>query len=64
MCGTIRFSPIELKKGVKRDVVFGILSGAILVGTLCMFLVMFVVPFIEELALPDELYAGACTGGI
>ena len=43
-----KISPIELKKGVKRDVVFGILSGAILVGTLCMFLVMFVVPFIEE----------------
>ena len=39
-----KISPIELKKGV----VFGILSGAILVGTLCMFLVMFVVPFIEE----------------
>ena len=43
-----KISPIELKKGIKRDTVFGILSGAILVCSLCMFLVMFVVPFIEE----------------
>ena len=43
-----KISPIELKKGIKRDAVFGILSGAILVCSLCMFLVMFVVPFIEE----------------
>lgn len=43
-----RISPIELKKGVARDTVFGFLSGVILVCTLCMFLVMFVVPFIEE----------------
>ena len=43
-----KISPIELKKGIKRDAVFGILSGAILMCSLCMFLVMFVVPFIEE----------------
>lgn len=43
-----KISPIELKKGVKRDVVFGFLSAAIIVCTLCMFVVMFVTPFIEE----------------
>ena len=43
-----KISPIELKKGVKRDVAFSILSGAILICTLSMFLVMFIVPFIEE----------------
>ena len=43
-----KISPIELKKGVKRDVVFGFLSAAIIVCTLCMFIVMFVTPFIEE----------------
>ena len=43
-----KISPIELKKGVKRDVVFAFLSGAIIVCTLCMFVVMFVTPFIEE----------------
>lgn len=43
-----RISPIELKKGMKRDAVFAVLSGAILVGSLCMFVVMFVTPFIEE----------------
>ena len=43
-----KISPIELKKGVKRDVVFAVLSGAILICALSMFLVMFVTPFIEE----------------
>lgn len=43
-----KISPVELKKGVKRDVIFGILSGTVLICTLSMFLVMFVVPFIEE----------------
>lgn len=43
-----RITPIELKKGVKRDAVFAVLSGAIIVCTLSMFVVMFVVPFIEE----------------
>lgn len=43
-----RISPIEIRKSTKRDVVFGILSAVILVCTLCMFLVMFIVPFIEE----------------
>ena len=43
-----RISPIEIRKSTKRDVMFGILSAAILVCTLCMFLVMFIVPFIEE----------------
>ena len=43
-----RISPIELKKGVKRDAAFGMLSGVILICTLSMFLVMFIVPFIEE----------------
>lgn len=43
-----KISPIELKKGVKRDVVFAVLSGAVLVCALSMFIVMFVTPFIEE----------------
>lgn len=43
-----KISPIELKKGVKRDVVFAVLSGAILICALSMFSVMFVTPFIEE----------------
>ena len=43
-----KISPIELKKGVKRDVVFAVLSGAILICSLSMFIVMFVTPFIEE----------------
>ncbi len=43
-----KISPIELKKGVKRDAVFAVLSGAVLVCALSMFIVMFVTPFIEE----------------
>ena len=43
-----KISPIELKKGKKRDAVFGALSGAIIICTLSIFLVMFIVPFIEE----------------
>ena len=43
-----KISPIELKKGVKRDAVFAVLSGAVLVCALSMFAVMFVTPFIEE----------------
>ena len=43
-----KISPIELKKGVKRDVVFAVLSGAVLICALSMFIVMFVTPFIEE----------------
>ena len=43
-----KISPIELKKGVKRDAVFAVLSGAVLVCALSMFVVMFVTPFIEE----------------
>ena len=43
-----KISPIELKKGVKRDAVFAVLSGAALVCALSMFIVMFVTPFIEE----------------
>ena len=43
-----KISPIELKKGVKRDVVFSVLSGAILICALSMFVVMFITPFIEE----------------
>ena len=43
-----KISPIKLKKGVKRDAVFAVLSGAIIVCTLSMFVVMFVAPFIEE----------------
>ena len=42
-----KISPIELKKGVKRDVVFSVLSGAILICALSMFVVMFITPFIE-----------------
>ena len=43
-----KISPIELKKGVKRDAVFAVLSGAVLVCALSMFVVMFITPFIEE----------------
>ena len=43
-----KISPIELKKGVKRDVIFAVLSGAVLICALSMFIVMFVTPFIEE----------------
>ena len=43
-----KISPIELKKGVKRDVVFAVLSGTVLICALSMFIVMFVTPFIEE----------------
>ena len=43
-----KISPIELKRGVKRDAVFSVLSGLILVCSLSMFIVMFVTPFIEE----------------
>lgn len=43
-----RISPIELKRGVKRDVVFSVLSGAVIICSMCMFIVMFVTPFIEE----------------
>ena len=43
-----KISPIELKKGVKRDIVFAVLSGAVLICALSMFIVMFVTPFIEE----------------
>ena len=43
-----KISPIELKRGVKRDVVFSVLSGLIIFCSLSMFIVMFVTPFIEE----------------
>ena len=43
-----KISPLELKKGVKRDAVFAVLSGAVLVFALSMFVVMFITPFIEE----------------
>lgn len=43
-----KISPIELKKGVKRDIVFAVFSGAVLICALSMFIVMFVTPFIEE----------------
>ena len=43
-----KISPIEMKKGVKRDIVFAVLSGAVLICALSMFIVMFVTPFIEE----------------
>lgn len=43
-----KISPIKLKRGVKRDVVFSVLSGLIIVCSLSMFIVMFVTPFIEE----------------
>ncbi len=43
-----KISPIELKKGVKRDAVFAVLSGAVLIFALSMFVVMFITPFIEE----------------
>ena len=35
-----KISPIELKKGVKRDVVFSVLSGAVLVCALSMFVAL------------------------
>ena len=43
-----RISPIELKKSTARDAAFAVLSALILICTLSMFIVMFVVPFIEE----------------
>lgn len=43
-----KISPIELKKGVKRDAAFGVLSAVILVSVLSIFAVMFVVPFVDE----------------
>ena len=43
-----KISPIERKKGGKRDAVFAVLSGAVLVFALSMFVVMFITPFIEE----------------
>ena len=46
--GDNKISQIELKKGVKRDAVFAVLSGAVLIFALSMFVVMFITPFIEE----------------
>lgn len=43
-----KISPIELKKGRKRDTVFGVLSALILLSVFSIFAVMFVVPFVDE----------------
>lgn len=43
-----KISPIELKKGVKRDLIFSVLSGVVIICSMSMFIVMFVTPFIEE----------------
>lgn len=43
-----KISPIELKKGRKRDTVFAVFSGAILLCVFSIFAVMFVVPFVDE----------------
>lgn len=43
-----KISPIELKKGVKRDILFGVLSAVILVSVLSVFAVIFVIPFVDE----------------
>ena len=43
-----KISPIELKKGRKRDTAFAVLSGAILLCVFSIFAVMFVVPFVDE----------------
>lgn len=43
-----KISPIELKKGRKRDATFAVLSALILLGVFSVFAVMFVVPFVDE----------------
>lgn len=43
-----KISPIELKKGRKRDAAFGALSALILLSVFSIFAVMFVVPFVDE----------------
>lgn len=43
-----KISPIELKKGRKRDAAFGVLSALILISVFSIFAVMFVVPFVDE----------------
>lgn len=43
-----KISPIELKKGRKRDAAFAVLSALILLGVFSVFAVMFVVPFVDE----------------
>ena len=43
-----KISPIELKKGRKRDTVFAVFSGVILLCVFSIFAVMFVVPFVDE----------------
>ena len=43
-----KISPIELKKGRKRDAAFGVLSALILISVFSIFAVMFLVPFVDE----------------
>lgn len=43
-----KISTVELKKNYLRDGVFTIISGAIMLGILSIFAVIFVVPFVEE----------------
>lgn len=43
-----KISPIELKKGRKRDAAFAVLSAVILICVFSVFAVMFVVPFVDE----------------
>lgn len=41
-------SEMELKKRPARDIVFGILSGVLLIGILSIFVVIFIIPFIQD----------------
>ncbi len=43
-----KISPIELKKSRKRDVACAVGSAVIMIGVLCIFAVIFIVPFVEE----------------
>ena len=43
-----RITPVELKKGKKRDAVFAVISALIMLSVVSIFAVIFVVPFVEE----------------
>lgn len=43
-----KIAPVELKKGPVRDAVCAVLSGAVLISVLSIFVVIFVVPFVRD----------------
>ena len=59
-----KISPIELKKGRKRDAAFAVLSAVILLGAFSVFRGNVRRAFCGGVAVPDDLYHGACTGGV